>query len=1113
MKLIVNLKITFLLIIISISNVLARNGYSQVARISLEMTLEQVMDEIEKQNDFYLIINQKQMDVNRLVDIQAENEPITDVLPELFNRGNINYAIPNRKILLTTEPLESNLVSFVLKDQQQQITVTGRITNPSGDPLPGATVIIKGTTRGTITDTNGNYLLENVPKDATLVFSFVGMQTQEIQVDNQTKIDVTMQEKALGLEEVIVVGYGTTTRKEYPGSVSSVKVETSPVSLAPNFNVLESLKGNVSGLNIGASNTAGGQPSMLIRGQNSISGSNDPLIILDGVIYLGSLNDINPNDITTIDILKDAVSAAAYGSRSANGIIAITTKRGRSSKPLISFNTSAGIQLWQNRPEMMKGEEWIKVVNARNQYPEGSTSWMKTGELNNLAAGKETNWLDEVTRTGVIRDYQLSVSGTGKGLNYYLSTSYNTNKGIILGDDFERISVLGKVNADITSWLQIGVDASYSQRDYSGFAADLSNAYSMSPYGVMYRDEEGHLEKYPYTQSAINPLWGVNDGTRDNTDFRQNFRLNSYGIIKVPWVKGLSYRINFVANLDKNRSGNFYHESYYVAEGEGLQRYAPETLVGFLPKTNGNIDNNHTNSYIFDNIVNYRNTFGRHTVEGTLVATRDYRKYDQENSTGSDFAANGNTALGMWGIHYATVQKVNLNADERSNIGYLGRISYSYNNKYYLTTSYRHDGASVFGKDRKWGNFAALGVAWTISEENFMQNFAFLNFLKLKLSWGQNGNQGIGPYTTLARVATGPSGGYRYEFSNSPGKIYYGLVQSNLANDELGWESTESWNTGFESRWLTNRLSVDADIYFSKTSDQIFTRNIPVMTGFKTITTSMGQVNNSGVELTLNSVNIKQNNLMWSTSFTFWKNWNKLIHLYGEDINKDGKEDDDISNSLFIGKSLGAIYGYVQDGIVQEDDIEYMNLTGAKPGYPKYKDIDGTPGITANDRTILGYTKPNFNLNMGNDLSFRNFDLYVMIVGIFGGNNYFLQSNPRAYLTSGTGRFNDNMTSKPYWTPENKSNKYPSATFAGDGRFLGLQSRGFVRIQDITLSYTFNQTWIKAANIEALKIFFAAKNLVTLTNWDGPDPETGATYLSSTFPVPSAYSIGLNISF
>ena len=1014
-------------------------------------------------------------------------------------------ALDNEMVLTKNETKEL--------DHLQQRVITGKVTDTFGQPLVGTTVMVKGTTIGTITDADGNYSLTNVPDDAILVFSFVGMETQEIEVGNQTQIDVVMREVALGLDEVIVVGYGTSTRREYTGSVSSVKIEDSPVSFAPNLNVLESLKGNVSGLNIGPTNTAGGQPSMLIRGQRSISGSNDPLIILDGVIYMGSLSDISPNDIATIDILKDAVSAAAYGSRSANGIIAITTKKGRSEKPLISFNISDGIQLWQNRPKMMKGEEWIKVVNARNQYPEGTTSWMKSGELKNLAEGKETNWLDVVSQTGVIQDYQLSVSGTGKGLNYYLSTSYNSNKGIIVGDDFERISVLGKINADITDWLQVGVDASYSQRDYSGFSANLAEAYSMSPYGVMYRDEEGNLEKYPYTQSAINPLWGVDDGTRDNMDKRQNFRLNSYGVIKIPWVKGLSYRINFLTNLDNNRSGNFYHESYYVAEGEGLQRYAPETLVGFLPKANGNINNNRTRSYVFDNILTYRNTFGKHTFEGTLVATRDYSKYEMVNSTGSDFASNGNTALGMRGLHYATVQKINQDGNERSNIGYLGRLSYSFNNKYYLTSSYRHDGASVFGKDRKWGNFAAVGAAWNISEENFMQDIEFLDFLKLKLSWGQNGNQGIGPYTTLARVATGPSGGYRYEFSDTPGKIYYGLVQTNLSNDELGWEKTETWNIGFESIWLKNRLSVDVDFYFSKTSDQIFTRNIPVMTGFKTITTSMGQVNNTGIELTLNSVNIKQNHLTWNTSFTFWKNWNKLVHLYGEDLDGDGKEDDDIANSLFIGKPLGAIYGYVQDGIVQEDDIEYMELTGAKPGYPKYKDLDGKPGITADDRTILGYTKPNFSLNMGNELNFKNFNLYMMVVGVFGGNNYYLQPNPRAYMVSGTGRFNDNMTSIPYWTPENKSNKYPSATFAGDGRFLGLQSRTFVRIQDIILSYTFSQPWLKSANIEALKIFLAGKNVATFTNWDGPDPETGATYLSNTFPVPASYSIGVNISF
>ena len=620
-------------------------------------------------------------------------------------------ALDNEMVLTKNETKEL--------DHLQQRVITGKVTDTFGQPLAGTTVMVKGTTIGTITDADGNYSLTNVPDDAILVFSFVGMETQEIEVGNQTQIDVVMREVALGLDEVIVVGYGTSTRREYTGSVSSVKIEDSPVSFAPNLNVLESLKGNVSGLNIGPTNTAGGQPSMLIRGQRSISGSNDPLIILDGVIYMGSLSDISPNDIATIDILKDAVSAAAYGSRSANGIIAITTKKGRSEKPLISFNISDGIQLWQNRPKMMKGEEWIKVVNARNQYPEGTTSWVKSGELKNLAEGKETNWLDVVSQTGVIQDYQLSVSGTGKGLNYYLSTSYNSNKGIIVGDDFERISVLGKINADITDWLQVGVDASYSQRDYSGFSANLAEAYSMSPYGVMYRDEEGNLEKYPYTQSAINPLWGVDDGTRDNMDKRQNFRLNSYGVIKIPWVKGLSYRINFLTNLDNNRSGNFYHESYYVAEGEGLQRYAPETLVGFLPKANGNINNNRTRSYVFDNILNNSNTIGNHTFEGTLVATRDYSKYEMVNCTGSVFASNGNTALGMRGLHYATVQKINQDGNERSNIGYLGRLSYSFNNKYYLTSSYRHDGASVFGKDRKWGNFAAVGAAWNISEENF----------------------------------------------------------------------------------------------------------------------------------------------------------------------------------------------------------------------------------------------------------------------------------------------------------------------------------------------------------------------------------------------------------
>ncbi len=1002
----------------------------------------------------------------------------------------------------------------VLKLADQQKTVSGKVTGVNGEAIPGVTILLKGTLTGTVTDIDGNFTITVTQPDAVLIFSFVGMKTQEVAVMDQTQINVTLSEDRLALDEVIVIGYGTAKRQEYTGSVSSVRMENSPMSQLPNLNALESLKGNVAGLSIGATNSAGGQPSMIIRGQNSISGDNNPLIVLDGVIYPGSLNDINPNDIASFDILKDAVSVAVYGSRSANGVIAITTKKGNLGKPVITFNTSYGVQGWQNRPVMMKGAEWIEVVNARNQYTPGTTGWMKTGELANLAANKETVWLDEVTQTGIIQDYQFSVSGAAENINYYISAAYNDNKGIIVGDNYNRISVLGKLKTNVTKWLEIGVDGGFSRRDYSGVAANIGQAQTMSPYGVMFRDEENKLlERYPYTQSAVNPLWGVHDDTRDNQDYRINYRINSYALVSVPWVKGLTYRLNYLVNQDVNQSGNFLYETNFIAEGEGLQRYDPSVVVAYLAQANGNIDNNKTYSYVVDNIINYKHLYGKHGIDVTLVATRDFRRYEQVNTTGSDFASNGNTTLGMWGLHKATIQKVILNSDERANIGYLGRINYSFGDKYYLSGSFRRDGASVFGANKKWGNFASGGLAWRISNEEFLKNFEPLSSLKLKVSWGQNGNQGVSPYATLSTVANGSSGGIRYEFSNAQGKINYGLIQSTLGNSDLGWEKTESWNTGFESAWLNERIFVDMDLYFTKTTDQIFTRSIPVMTGFKTITTSLGQVNNRGVELTIRTLNIQKKDFQWNSTVTYWLNRNKLIHLYGEDKDGDGKEDDDIANSLFIGKSLTAIYGFEQDGIVQETDTEYINLTGAAPGAPKYKDLDGVSGITSDDRKILGYGKENFRLNLANELSYKNFDLYIMISGIFGGNDYYLKSNTAAYLTAGTGRFNDNMTSKPYWTPENKSNVYPSAYFAGDGRYLALQSRGFVRIQDLSVSYTVDQSWVKDLNISRLKVFISAKNLATFTNWFGGDPEVGTPVRENTFPVPSTYTLGATVSF
>jgi TonB-linked SusC/RagA family outer membrane protein len=613
-------------------------------------------------------------------------------------------------------------------------------------------------------------------------------------------------------------------------------------------------------------------------------------------------------------------------------------------------------------------------------------------------------------------------------------------------------------------------------------------------------------------------LWGVNDATRDNSDIRQNYRLNSYALLTAPWIKGLTYRINFQNNLYTQQTGDFFHESYYVGEGAvtNTQRYAPATIQNYLTSANGSMIENSTYSYVLDNILNYNQRFNKHNLDITAVATSDDSKYRYKNMTGTNYAANGNTSLSYWGLHLATTPKVNLDANDRANIGYLARLNYNFDNRYFLTGSFRRDGASVFGENQKWGNFGAAGVAWRITEEKFMKSFKALSNLKLKLSWGQNGNQGVGPYSTLARVTNGLSSGVRYEFSNTGSQINYGLIQSNLANSNLGWESTEKWNAGFESAWLDNRIFVDLDFYASKTTNEIYTPTIPSMTGFSVITSSLGEVHNKGFELTLRTINIQTRNFNWNTSITYWLNRNKLIHIDGQDLNKDGVEDDKIADNMFIGKPLNAIYGYVQDGIVQPSDVAYKAMPGAATidGYPKYKDINNDKQINADDRKILGYSQENFRLNMSNSFTYKNLELYVMVTGIFGGGNYYMRSNPMAYMSTTGDGFNTNMTYRPFWTVDNLTNTYPAAFFKGDGgKFLGLQSRSFVRVQNISLSYNINRDWLEQHKLNTIKVFCTATNPFISTKWVGGDPEIGTTLLSTDPPVPSTYSFGVNVNF
>ncbi|GGJ91365.1 TonB-dependent receptor [Parabacteroides faecis] len=1080
--------------------------YAQSEKIDLSVkneSLRQLIKQIETKTDYTFMLDQT-VDQSQKVSVDARQESLDAILKKAFAGKQISYEVVGKQIILKiSRNSQSN----------QSRKISGTVKDQNGEPVIGANVSVKGTTVGTITDIDGNFMLE-APTDVVIQISYIGYVTQEISLGNKDRLNVLLKEDLQALDEIVIIGYGTAKRKDFTGSVSSVKLENSPISLATNTNALESLKGNVTGLDIGATNSAGGTPTMQIRGQNSISGSNDPLVVVDGVIFMGSINDINPNDIASYDVLKDATSAAAYGSRSANGVIIITTKKGKQGKPVIHFNARGSMQSWHLKPELMNGEQWLDATAAANGYSD--YSFLVPQEEINMNSGKEIDWLDEISRTGWTQDYQAAVSGAGDRMNYYLSASYTESGGVIKGDDYERVSILGKIDTDITSWLQIGLDAAYTRTDYSGIGANIWSATILSPYAMMYRPN-GMLEAIPDgTRGRGNPLWGIDDESKkENVDLRDNLRANAYAVVKCPWISGLSYRFNYAGNLNYRKNGDFTHESYNVPAGsyDDDSRYSVATQNSYLSSAGGSIANERTTSYVIDNILNYNQTFGKHNIDLTAVATRDYQKFESQTLSGSDFAANGNTALGLNGLHYASTQKISLNNWKRTNIGYFGRASYSFGDTYYMTASYRRDGSSVFGANNKWGNFWAIGTAWRMTNEPFVKSVEFLDDMKLKLSWGKNGNQGLTQYSTLSQVVTGHSGGIYYPFGNS-GKPSYGINQNTIGNSNLGWETTEAWNMGFESTWLNSRLFVDVDVYLSKTYDQIFSRSIPVMTGFGSMYSSMGEVKNRGVEATVRTVNIQNKEFNWTTGLTFWLNRNKLVHLYGEDLDGDGKEDDDIGNSLFIGESIHSIFGYEQDGIVQTNDTEYMEANGVSAGTPKYVDKNNDGVINEKDRSVIGNKAPNFKLNLSNTLQYKNWELYVMIAGVFGGNGYYQAGNTNAYITGGDRQwFASNGLYIPYWTEANPSNKYPAATFTGDSYFLGLQNRAYVRLQDVTLSYTFNQPWVKNMGINNFKLFITGKNLATITGWDGGDPETGSTALSQTYPIMTNVSFGLNLSF
>ena len=1087
-------------IIVSMAQVFAINTYSQEIRLSLNLkntSIRSVLGQIEDQTEFYFIYNAKAIDVEKEVSVNFENKSIPEILDKLFEGTNVVYKIDKRQIAISTNSDASSI--------QKEIAISGKVTDSSEAPLPGVSVVVKGTTIGTITSMDGSYNLQKVPGNAILVFSFIGMETKEIPIEGKSEINLIMEEKTIGIEEVVAIGYGTVKKRDLTGAVASVKFEDQ--LLNANINPMQAIQGSVPGLNIGAVTTAGEDPELSIRGTTSLSTDQSPLIVIDGIIYSGSLSEISTNDIERIDVLKDASSAAIFGSRSANGVILITTKKGTSEKPVFNFNTYHGVQSMAKKIEMYNADEYVQYfldyrsANGEEADPTKIEDYLDAREAEGYRKGIDTNWADLVTRKGLISQYDLSVSGKTKSTNYYLSGSFIDQQGIREGDDFTRTTLRANFSNDITDWLKIGMNVMFARRDYSGVELPIYGSWAVhnSPLVSPY-DENGALVWYPVpSSSAKNPLLWLN--AKD-----EEISTNLFGIlfadIKIPKVTGLNFHFDYADNFDFSKHNQFWPSKNTFRGFDAPNGYARKVYA-------------ESRHWVLNNILAYSRDIDKHSINTTILYSREKATAESTRFQGENFS---NETLGWNSMQQASNLYGSSAASDNTSESFMARLIYSYDTKYILTTTFRRDGFSGFSQKNKYANFPSLALGWLISEETFTEPAAWLNLLKLRLSYGVNGNQALGSYGGLAQME---SVSYIYGESTT-----IGAELTRIGNSDLTWEKTGTYNVGLDFAVLRSRLSGEINVYKGTTSNQLVQRSLSSMTGYESVWTNLGEIQNKGIEIQLNSMNVSTSDFSWKTGVVFAMNRNEITHLYGTDADGDGMEDNDIGNSWFVGESIGAIYGWKTDGIYQlDDDIP----EGFYAGQFTVVDVTGEGELSDDDRTILGYTVPNYRFSIMNDLKYKNISLSFLINSVQGGGGYYLvPTESRSLARSEIFNLWEGME---YWTPDNPTNEYRSLQVIGQSYSPTiLEDRSFVRLQDVTLAYSFGNTILSRLGINNLRFYVSGKNLLTFTkkydesvlkkkgyftNFTGRDPETGASIRSENDegPVLRTVVAGININF
>ena len=968
-----------------------------------------------------------------------------------------SFVAKGRKQIFTLLMLGLSMMAF-----SQNITVRGKVRNAAGDPVDGASVTVKGGSVGTTTNASGDYQI-SAPSNGTLVFSSVNLVGQEIQINGRTTINITMQDAENILQDVVVVGYGTQKKSDVTGSLVSVNEKA--LKEVPVANLTQALTGRAAGVDISRTSVRPGQAGQIrIRGNRSLGGGQDPLLVVDGVPYSGSINDLNPDDIASVDILKDASATAIYGSRGSNGVIIVTTKRGtRSGKPVLSFNTYNGFSEVIDKWPMMNAEEFTQYRVDAN-YSGGNTA----DELAGIANGTNTDWQDLVYQKGYITNTSIGIAGGDGNTQYGLSGGYYKEKGIFDFISFERYSIRATIDQKIGKRIRVGLNSlnslSYNNgQNLNPMYAILRFAPMLSPYLA-----DGSLNYLPATGSVDQPFYTNPLLLKGNEDIMKNRarRIRTFNSLygEIELVKGLKYRINVGLDFSQQNTGSFNGAgSFFNATSIKDQQGTLDPLIN-----NASIYNSEEWRYLIDNIVTYENTFaGKHRVTFTGLYSTEVNQF-----TSNQFNATGLPANYLQEYNFNQASNVTVgNAvfNKRGLLSMMGRVNYSYDDRYLVTATVRRDGSSVLSPGSQWFTYPALAFGWNVSNEAFMQDVPWVNNLKVRLGWGTTASQNVAPYSTLGGLTTNF---YNYGSNNVTG--YY---VTTLPNTALTWESTTSTNIGIDFSLFNRRLSGSIDFYQQKTKDVLVPKSLPVSNGAFSFVTNAANVDGHGFELSLSSINVETaSGFTWATDLNFSISREKIADLGDPELKQD------IGNGWFVGQPLNVIYDFHKIGIWQTDEAAEAATYNSKPGRIKIEDRNKDGVINADDRMIIGTYQPKWIAGLTNRFNYKDFDFTVVSFARWG--NYIVNelfqgsSGGGPYGFFGQGRAN--VIKYNYWTPTNPTNDFPAPDGATNNAdyysTLGYQDGSFIKIRSMTLGYTLPNRLIEKWGIGSLRVYLQAQN-------------------------------------